>query len=163
MKGGENVDDFTKIYQNYFSEVYRFCFAMCKNHTLAEELTQDTFFKALNSIDNFKGTCKIRVWLCQIAKNSYFSYYKKQKNIISDSEIDIEEHSSLEHALIQKDAALEIHKHLHVLEEPYKEVFTLRLFGELSYIQIAELFGKTESWARVTYHRARIKIKEKIL
>lgn len=154
---------FTKIYQTYFGEVYRFCFAMCKNQVLAEELTQDTFFKALNSIDNFQGTCQVRVWLCQIAKNSYFSYIKKQKNIVEKPEIDPAEFGDLECSLIQKDTAFQIHKHLHVLEEPYKEVFTLRLFGELSYAQIAELFGKTESWARVTYHRAQIKLKEKML
>lgn len=155
--------DFTEIYRIYFGEVYRFCFALCKNETLAEELTQDTFFKALENIEHFHGTCKIHVWLCQIAKNSYFSYLKKQKHIVESPEVDIEEPGNLEQSIIRKDTAFQIHKHLHTLEEPYKEVFTLRLFGELSYPQIAELFGKTESWARVTYHRAQIKLKEKML
>ena len=157
------MGDFTKIYQTYFGEVYRFCFAMCKNQVLAEELTQETFFKALRRIDDFQGTCKIKVWLCQIAKNNYFSYIKKQKHIADKPEFDIEEPDGLEYSFIQKDTAFQIHQHLHTLEEPYKEVFTLRLFGELSYAQIAELFGKTESWARVTYHRAQIKLKEKML
>ena len=51
---------------------------------------------------------------------------------------------------------------LHELPEPYKEVFQLRVFGELAFGQIGRIFGKTETWARVTYHRARLKIQERM-
>ena len=161
MKRGETVTDFSEIYNKFFKDVYKYLLSLCKNPTTAEELTQETFFKALNHIDEFDGKCKLYVWLCQIAKNTYFSYYKKENRY--EYEIDLENTQladDIEQSLLKKETAFEIHKIVHTLEEPYKEVFILRLFSELSFAQIAELFGKTESWARVTYHRARLKIKE---
>lgn len=163
MKGGENVAEFEEIYSKYFKDVYRYVLCLSKNENVAEDITQETFFKALKSIDGFKGNCKMSVWLCQIAKNSYFSYLKKEK--INFENIDDIAHYSddgFEQILAGNESAFEIHKLLHNLEEPYKEVFTLRFFGDLSFLKIAELFGKTESWSRVTYHRARIKLKEEL-
>lgn len=153
--------DFNKVYIQYFKDVYRYILSLSHNESIAEEITQETFFKALNSINNFNGKCKIRVWLCQIAKNTYFSYCEKdKKNSKSSNEEPLE--SDFEEKLINNESAFEIHRSLHNLDEPYKEVFTLRLFGELSFAQIAELFGKTESWARVTYYRAKLKLKENL-
>ncbi len=131
---------------------------------VAEEITQETFFKALKNIDKFDGKCKLYVWLCQIAKNTYFSYSTRQKKTLSTSD-KTQKYSDaidIENLLVVKERAIEIHKILHELEEPYKEVFTLRVFGELSFLQIGNLFMKTESWARVTYHRAKKKIKERL-
>jgi RNA polymerase sigma-70 factor (ECF subfamily) len=159
-KRGENVTEFEEVYQQYFKDVFQYSLALCKDETLAEELTQQTFFKALEGIDGFNGTCKIRVWLCQIAKNTYFSMLKKEKRDEANCQAEEPVDDTLEQKLVNRDTAFQIHKQLHHLEEPYKEVFTLRLFGELSFAQIAELFEKTESWARVTYHRAAIKLKE---
>ncbi|MPM42961.1 hypothetical protein SDC9_89633 [bioreactor metagenome] len=104
------------------------------------------------------------VWLCQIAKNLYFSYLKKEQNNFERVEdiVDVFD-ADFEQKIVDDESTFEIHKLLHNLEEPYKEVFTLRFFGDLSFLKIAELFGKTESWARVTYHRARIKLKEKLI
>lgn len=154
------MTDFTAAYNQYFKDVYKYTLALCKNEALAEEITQETFFKALKNINNFDGKCKMRVWLCQIAKNTYFTLRKKEK---TQNFLEIaEENDNLEQTFINKDSAFQIHKLLHKLDEPYKEVFTLRLFGELSFAQIAELFEKTESWARVTYHRAKIKLKENL-
>ena len=153
-----------EVYTLYFKDVYRYVFSLCRNETVAEDITQETFFKALKSIDGFKGNCKMRVWLCQIAKNTYYTLYardKKAASVPDEQSRGVEE--SFEQRLVDKEGAFEIHKALHGLEEPYKEVFSLRLFGELSYAQIAELFGKTESWARVTYHRAKAKLKEDLL
>jgi len=155
------VTDFNEIYSQYFKDVHKYVLSLSKNEAVAEEITQETFFKALKSIDKFNGTCKVYVWLCQIAKNTYFSYREKMKKYSYDS--DIEERVddvNLDNRLFIAESAFEIHKALHNLDEPYKEVFTLRLFGELQFAQIAELFNKTESWARVTYHRAKIKLKE---
>lgn len=155
------MTDFSDIYIAYFDDVYKYVLSLCRNESISEEITQETFFKALQSIDNFKGDCKLRVWLCQIAKNTYFSHCKKEKKYNNEDSIeDIFSTDDFEQKLINKEDAFQIHKLLHILEEPYKEVFTLRLFGELSFLQIAELFGKTESWARVTYHRAKLKLKE---
>ena len=155
------MTDFNEVYSKYFKEVYKYIFSLCKNEVIAEDMTQETFFKALSSIETFDGKCKLYVWLCQIAKNTYFTYYKKEKCYDYDAKFsNSSSERNFEQSLLNKEAAFEVHKCLHDLEEPYKEVFSLRLFGELSFFQIAELFGKTESWARVTYHRARIKIKE---
>lgn len=157
------MTDFERIYNQYFKDVYRYLLSLCRNEAMAEEITQETFFKALESIDSFQGKCSIYAWLCQIAKNTYFSHCKKEKHLNRDADTEsLTAPDSLEERLFDKETAFQIHKYLHALEEPYKEVFSLRLFGELSFAQIAELFGKTESWARVTFHRARLKIKEEM-
>lgn len=151
--------EFEEVYKRYFKDVYKYALSLTHNEHTAEEITQETFFKALKSIEQFDGRCKLYVWLCQIAKNTYFTSRQRKANgneLIEESHPD----ASLEKRLLNKETFLEIHKILHTLEEPYKEVFSLRAFGELSFRQIGTLFGKTESWARVTYHRAKMKIKE---
>ena len=154
------MTEFEEVYRLYFRDVYRYCLALCRDEETAEEVTQEPFFKALNAIDQFDGRCRLYVWLCQIAKNTYFSMQsKKRPDGLTE---DIPSGESLEERLLTKESAFEIHRVLHRLEEPYKEVFSLRTFGELPFKQIGELFGKTESWARVTYHRARLKIKEEL-
>ena len=160
MKRGENMVEFEKIYSEYFTDIYKFALSLCHNEVIAEDITQETFIKALEHIKNFKGDCKLSVWLCQISKNIYFSLYKKNKKI-TENNIELAD-ESFELKLIDKVTAFEIHKILHSLDEPYKEVFSLRIFSELSFAQIGELFKKTESWARVTFHRAKIKLKEDI-
>ncbi|MBR6678051.1 MAG: sigma-70 family RNA polymerase sigma factor [Oscillospiraceae bacterium] len=158
------MTELEEVYRLYFKDVYRYALSLCKNETLAEELTQETFFKALQNLERFDGKCKIYVWLCQIAKNSYFSHLKKERRYDSDVEWEsLAAEGDMEGETLQKAEIFELHKRLHALEEPYKEVFSLRTFGELPFAQIAELFGKTESWARVTYHRARLKIKEELI
>lgn len=157
------MTDFNDVYQRYFRDVYRYAFSLCKNESLAEEITQETFFKALGSLDSFDGKCKVSVWLCQIAKNTYISICRKEKHLDHDTDTGLlASRQNIEEKYLSNESAFEIHKILHKLPDPYKEVFSLRAFGELSYGQIAELFGKTETWARVTYHRARLKIKEEL-
>jgi RNA polymerase sigma-70 factor (ECF subfamily) len=151
------VADVEQIYEQYFQDVYLFALSLSRDQQIAEEITQETFVKAVKNIDQFNGNCKISVWLCQIAKNTYFKYMDKQKRLhFGDPQEKIQGSSlSIEQKLIDKTDALRIHKLLHSLKEPYKEVFTLRVFGELSFNHISEVFGRTESWARVTFHRAR--------
>ena len=155
------MTDFQEVYDLYFKDVYKYALSLSRDAHVAEEVTQETFFKAMKSIGSFRGQCRLYVWLCQIAKHTYFSYAEKQKRLEAEQEVPGED--AMEERLLQKETAFEIHKLLHNLPEPYKEVFSLRVFGELSFSQIGELFGKTESWARVTYHRARLKIKEEML
>lgn len=156
------MQDFDQIYTEYFSEVYKFALTLCKDPALAEEITQETFFKALKSIDDFNGSCKISTWLCKIAKNTYYSHCRKQGRTAEFRlALDISD-ESLEERFADKEAAYAIHKVLHKLKEPYKEVFWLRTFGDLSFAQIGTLFGKSESWARVTYYRAKTRIKEEL-
>ena len=154
------MTDFQRVYDLYFKDVYKYALSLSHDPHVAEEVTQETFFKALKSIDSFRGQCRLYVWLCQIAKNTYYTYAQKQQK--EGSEQEVSSGDSMEEKLLTKETAFEIHKLLHNLPEPYKEVFSLRVFGELSFSQIGELFGKTESWARVTYHRARLKIKEEM-
>jgi len=159
MKGGRNVTEFESIYNQYFRDVYSFVLLLSRNERIAEEITQETFFKALKNIDKFNGKCKLNVWLCQIAKNTYFTYLNKQKRFDTDDIPEVSE-SSIEEMILNKEETFRIHKVLRRLEEPYKEVFTLRVFAELSFKQISELFERTESWARVTFHRAKRKIQD---
>ena len=156
------MEDFDKIYAEYFSEVYKFVLSLCQNPTLAEEITQEAFFKALKKIDSFKGDCSLNTWLCIIAKNTFYSYAKKHSRQVDYSLDIIISDENIEEQFADKEIAYAIHKVLHRLGEPYKEVFWLRTFGELSFAQIGALFDKTESWARVTYYRAKILIKEEL-
>ena len=154
-----------ELYQLYFKDVYLYMLALSKEEVVAEDITQETFFKAMKSIGAFKGECDIRVWLCQIAKNTYYTYCKKQKRFVPAEEVEeeIQERPvSIERRFEDKEQALNIHKVLHTLEEPYKEVFQLRVFGELSFRDIGEIFGKTESWSRVTFYRAKNKLVKKM-
>ena len=152
--------EFEKIYREHFGAVRRYLLKLCRNEQVADEITSDTFFKAMGAVQTFEGRCDIRSWLCQIAKNSYFSYRKEAERAVS---LDCAAEKSdpapgVEERVADADASIRILKALHSIQEPYREVFALRVFGELSFRQIAERFGKTENWACVTYHRAKSKI-----
>ena len=155
-----------ELYRTYFDIVYRYIRSVSRDGALAEEVTQETFFKALEKIDQFRGDCDVRVWLCQIAKNTLYDHLKKQKkHLLGDEKLEKTESAGgelLEEKLAQRSQAMEIHKVLHGLSEPYKEVFSLRTFGELTFREIGMLFGKSENWARVIYYRARVKIREEL-
>ncbi len=152
-----------EIYKNYFKDVYLFIYSMSKDKHLAEDVTADTFLKAMQSIDSFRGDCDIKVWLFQIAKNSHFSFLRKYKKVEDLSQLkDLVNDTDVEQSICHSETREEFHSVLHDLTEPYKEVFTLRVFGELSFKTIGDLFGKTDNWACVTYHRARSKIREEM-
>lgn len=152
-------EEFEKIYIRYFNDVFLFLKKLSKDESIAEEITSETFFKAMRSIDTFRGETDIRVWLCQIAKNCYFSHIKKQQRIVDIDTVELSDNkNAIEEQILNRSDAMRIHRLLHDLAEPYKEVFMLRVFGELSFKQIADIFQKTDNWACVTYHRARNKI-----
>ena len=157
---------FEEIYETYFKDVYLYIRRLSGNDHIAEEITSETFFKALQSINKFRGECDIRVWLCQIAKNCYYTYLEKNKKYINVenevlSNIPDNEISTLDKIII-KDDSNKIRKLLHTIPEPYKEVFMWRVFADLSFKQIGQLFNKSDNWACVTYLRARLMIKEKM-
>ena len=153
-----------EVYEQYFTVVYRYLLSLSHNTHIAEELTQETFFKALKKVDDFRGDCDLRVWLCQISKNTYYDYLKKNKKYAPESQEETEDifTSDLLQNFSDKETAFQVHQVLHRLSEPYKEVFSLRTFGELTFREIGMLFGKSENWARVTYYRARVKIREEL-
>ena len=154
---------FEKLYRENYKLVYGFLIELCKNENVAEELTSQTFFKALQYYKSYNEEGKASAWLCQIAKNEYFKFCNKQKNIDKTTQLEnIFDTASIEEKIVDKDSAMQIHKNLHILNEPYKEVFVLKVFAELSYGEIADIFDKTESWARVTYYRAKVKLIERM-
>lgn len=156
------MNDFEKIYSEYYDTVFRYVLSLCQDEQWAEEITQEAFFKALKSISSFRGDCKLSVWLCQIAKNTFYTMSKRRGRQVDYPLEIIPSEDDLEQRLLDADTALRLHTVLHSLDEPYKEVFWMRTFGELSFREIGKLWGKTESWARVTYHRAKMKLKEGI-
>lgn len=160
------MTDFEQLYDTYFNDVYLYILRLSGNEHLAEEITSDTFFKAMKSIDSFRGDCDVRVWLCQIAKNCYYSHIKKSNRTEQVDEAELKEIPDLAPSVAEeyarRDEIERIQKILHDVSEPYKEVFMWRVYAELSFKQIAQIFGKTENWACVTYHRARKMIKDRL-
>ena len=153
--------DFDKLYNTYYMEVYSYVMTMIKNTHLAEEITQEVFFKALKAPTSYKGKSSEFTWLCAIAKNTCMDVFRKQSRFQEMPE-EIPSEANVAQMLEDENLTLQIHQILHTMEEPFKEVFQLRIFGELSFQKIGQIFGKTENWARVTYHRARLKIQERM-
>jgi len=159
------VDEFEQIYLAHFDGVYRFALTLSRDASLAEEIAQETFFKALRAIDGFSGECSLYTWLCQIAKNAYFSHVRKHRKFAPIPEGFAETQDDADGAeqnLLSLERTAAMHRALHALTEPYKEVFTLRVFAELSYAQIAPLFDRTESWCRVTFYRAKSMLQDRM-
>ena len=164
--------DIEKLYREYFTPVYRYTLSLVHDPDMAEEITQETFFRALKKINDYRGEASLKVWLCQIARNLSFDSLRRQSKTTAltkhdddesdDYELPAGSESDPEEQLLRKQTAMKIHRILHDLKEPYKEVFQLRTFGDLSFAEIGELFGKSESWARVTYYRSRMMIKEEL-
>ena len=161
MKGGEGVLDFEMVFRENNQFVFRFLMKLCGDVSLAEELTQETFFRAYMNLSALRNEEKVAVWLCQIAKNTYFAWFNEQKRKQPISQ-PISENSTPDIAELfeEKELAGRAFSVLHALEEPYKEVFMISVFGGLSLKDISAMFGKSESWARVTYYRAKQKIME---
>lgn len=148
-----------------YEAVYRYVLSLCCNENEAQDVTQDAFLKALKSSNKFKGGSSLYTWLCAIARNLWLNKCKKQSHEImpeDENSLKSDNVPLIEEYLVEKDMSLHIHSVLHSLDEPYKEVFSLRVFGQLSFADIAKLFSKTDSWARVTYHRARKMIIDKV-
>ncbi|MBO7475304.1 MAG: sigma-70 family RNA polymerase sigma factor [Ruminococcus sp.] len=149
-----------EIYEKYGSDLYAFILRMCRSEQLARDILQDTMLKAMQSADSFKGDCSVKTWLYTIARNLWYDHLKKAENRNSslDTLSEPTSQESIEACFADKDTALRIHHLLHELDEPYREVFTLRVFAELKFADIAKVFGKSENWAGVTYYRAKQKL-----
>lgn len=154
--------EFEDIYRKYFRDVYRFSLSLTQDRALAEEIAQDTFFRALKALDKFDGSKDIRAWLFTIARNAYYSYCRAHKRTLSQEDLpqDLADSVRIEERVEDEESAFAIHQFLHSMEEPYKEVFSLRVFGELPFEKIGRLFGKSANWARVTFYRAKVQIIE---
>ena len=151
--------DFDEIYIAHADDVYKYALSLCGNKQIAEDIASETFLRAIKAVAKFKGECSVRVWLCQIAKHIYFNMAKQNK-FITEMPDELPPDDGFEHKLFDKSQAMEIHKALHLMGEPYKEVFSLRVFSELSFSDIGAIFGKPVGWARVTFLRAKNMLKE---
>lgn len=157
------MTDFEKIYTENTDFIYKYLLKLCGNSSVAEELTQETFFRAYMNFKNLRNKSKAPVWLCQIAKNTYFAWYNERKKQSSfEKNNDVKDDFSIESFFEKKELTEKAFECLHSLEEPYKEVFMLSVFGQLSLKEISRLFGKSESWARVTFYRAKQKLAERM-
>jgi len=142
--------------------VFSYVMTLSGDRSLAEELTQETFYRAFARQREFRGESDEVTWLCAIAKN-LFADEKRRANRRGEIPEDLPDQSkSVAKTVEDQDSSFRIHMALHQLEEPHREVFELRVFGELSFREIGVIFGKTENWARVTYHRARIRLQERM-
>ena len=153
---------FEEIYKEHFNGVYKYVCSLCRDPAAAEEITQESFYKAMENLDKFRGETRLFVWLCQIAKNTYIDHYRKQKRHTSDEALRILQSGDLEEAFFDKETVMRALQLLHGLSEPYKEVFTLRVYGQLPFSQIGQLFGKSDSWARLIYYRAKQEIRRNL-
>ncbi len=153
--------DFEQMYNVYYMRVYSFVMTIVKSAHIAEEVTQQTFYKAFKSLSKFDGRSDAFTWLCAIAKNTALDELKRSGRMEPPDE-NTPSAQSIEQTAEDDLMTFHIHKILHGMDEPYKEVFQLRVFGELTFSKIGLIFGKSENWARVTYYRARLKIQERM-
>ena len=151
--------DMKKICEEYYQTVYGYLVTITgRDYDFAEELTQETFYRAIKNANKFRGDCKMSTWLCQIAKytfNQYLDKKNRKKEVSMDTVIETAAKQQLEKEYISNEQKLEIYKKIQKLESPTKDVLMLRLSGELSFREIGEILGKTENWARVTFYRGK--------
>lgn len=151
---------FDEIYKAYAKDVYRFLLRLCENETLAEDLLQDTMLKAITSIDSFKENCSMKTWLCAIARNEFLNHCKRaeNRNLPLDTAREVSAEDDPFSDLESSELSVQIHRVLHRLDEPFREVFSLRVFAELKFDDIGSIFGKSANWASVTFFRAKKKL-----
>lgn len=157
------MQDIEQIYEEYFETVNKYLFCLTHNNDISEELTQETFYKAVKKIDTYKGNCKMSVWLCQIAKNLWYNELKKNKRMDLKNAEELEylkSDENLENDYILKEDKINLYKKIQTLDEQTREVIYLRITGELSFKEIGDILNKTETWARVTFYRGKQKLKE---
>jgi len=150
-----------QIYKDHAKGVFRYLFSLSHDDQIAEELTQETFYRAVYSIDRYDGSCKIFVWLCQIAKHIWYQELeKKRKKQTRELDEDLPSEDLPEHDAVLASEKIALYKAIHTLSEPMREVVHMRLSGEFSFAEIGSVLGKSENWARVTFYRAKQKIME---
>ena len=155
------MQDMDAVYRQYSQMVYRYLLSLTRNADLADELTQETFYQAIKSIERFEGECKLSTWLCSIAKNQLQNYHRRVRSV-PDDQYDMASPISLsaETETIHRLEAMELIRLLHEIPDPYREVLYLRLFGNLSFADIGSIMGRTENWSRVTYYRGKERLRK---
>ena len=159
------MEDMEQIYREYMPQVYKYLFSLCRDAQTAEELTQETFYQAVKSIDRFRGECKLYVWLCQIAKHLWNREVRRRnrENLQQLEEEMPSAGAGIPEKIIEKEKRMELYKSLHKLEENVRAVMYRRLSGEFSFREIGEILGKDENWARVTFYRGKQRVRKELL
>ena len=151
-----------EIYQQYAQMVYKFLLSRTCNPDLSEELTQETFYQAIRTIDRFDASCQLSTWLCAIAKNVYHTRQRKHPEVGTMEEY-TKTCDSAEKDVLQSMDRIELMKKLHLCPEPFREILYMRLFGDLSFKEIGEIMGRSEKWARVNFYRGKEKLRKEWL
>lgn len=157
------MQDIEHIYEEYFETVNKYLFCLTHNNDISEELTQETFYRAVKKINTYKGECKMSVWLCQIAKHLWYDYCRKNKKFVDIKENDLligQAINITEEQVISNDEKISLYKKMQNLDDKTREVMYLRITGELSFKEIGIILNKTENWTRVTFYRGKNKLKE---
>ena len=157
-----NSETCERLYNTYYMRVFSYVMTLSGDRHTSEEITQEAFFRAFSKTASFRNESDEVTWLCAIAKNCFVDETRRRNKTAPMPEELPASGKSIEQQVADRDSSFRIHAALHTMEEPYREVFELRVFGELSFSQIGTIFGKTENWARVTYHRARLKLQEEM-
>ena len=155
-------DQQAKMYEACYMRVFSYAMTLAGDRSLAEELTQEAFFRACAKQDSFRGGSDEATWVCAIARNLFLDEKRRSARHTAVPEDQPDPSKGIEAPMADRDSSFRIHVALHAMEEPFREVFELRVFGELSFREVGEIFGRTENWARVTYHRARLKLQERM-
>lgn len=155
------MQDMEQVYKQYFETVNKYLFCLTHDSNISEELTQETFYKAIKKIGTYRGDCKMAVWLCQIAKNLWYDYCRKNKRIVNEDQMpEMISIDTTEEQVISRQEKILLYQKMQKLDKETREVIYLRITGELSFKEIATILNKTENWARVTFYRGKNKLKE---
>lgn len=155
------MQDMEQVYKQYFETVNKYLFCLTHDSNISEELTQETFYKAIKKIDTYKGDCKISVWLCQIGKSLWYDYCRKNRKVVNEDEIpEMLSIDTTEEQVVAREEKILLYQKMQKLDKETREVIYLRITGELSFKEIATILNKTENWARVTFYRGKNKLKE---
>lgn len=149
------MKDLDAVYRQHAQTVYKFLLSQCRDPQTAEELTQETFYQAVRSIDRFDGSCKVSVWLCQIAKHLWYQHLRRRKPEEPLPEEGGPPGPSAEEDTLARQGHLDLLRQIHSLPPNTREVVYLRAFGGLSFREIGDVLGRTETWARVTFYRGK--------
>ena len=165
QKSDNNSIHMESVYQEYASLVYRFLYSHTHDPEWSKELVQETFLRAVTSIERYDGSCKLSVWLCQIARHILYQELRKKKRMETvELTEQIPDHAAQdgEANILRQEGRRELYRAIHHLSEPEREVVLYRMTGELSFREIGAIMRKSENWCRTIFYRAKQKMKKEL-
>ena len=157
--------DMDQIYRTYERMVYQFLYMRTHDAHWSQDLLQETFLRAVTSISRYDGSCKLSVWLCQIARHVLWQDLRKRGKTdfaeLADS-IPDPGNPDAETQVLQSEDRVGLYRAIHRLSEKEREVVLYRITGELSFREIGEILEKSENWARTTFYRAKLRLRKEL-